>query len=329
MIKLILSLSMIFVISILPLNAKAGHFEDLSKELKKKWVASLQLMTEQLTTNMMHQAKIVGTFFDAKHQLETQRLLQEKHAQAHKDYHPSQQMCVIGTAVRDLANTQQRARVTKTSLTNIMLDRALATGASKTSTIGSDQKTRRKAYKEKFCNKNDNTQDNEDFCNGSSSADQMNADINFTQSIDAPLTLEIDLLDNDKIASSQEENVFSFLDYIFMDTNFPWVSKEKTLSSNFSKPYQDLRSVAAMRSVAQNSFSEIIAQKSEGPKEAGKTVAPFLKALMKELGVDPTDKTKTINGQSVITNDIEEEIGKNPSYYAQMEILTKKIYQHP
>jgi hypothetical protein len=40
-----------------------------------------------------------------------------------------------------------------------------------------------------------------------------------------------------------------------------------------------------------------------------------MKALLQEMGAAPAD--------------IEELMGENPSYYAQMEILTKKIYQNP
>ncbi|HRQ60530.1 MAG TPA: hypothetical protein PLO23_03300, partial [Alphaproteobacteria bacterium] len=40
-----------------------------------------------------------------------------------------------------------------------------------------------------------------------------------------------------------------------------------------------------------------------------------LKAILKDFGISDTD--------------IDTIYGKNPSYYAQMEILTKTLYQHP
>ena len=298
-----------------PSARTSSVFQPLGSILKKVWVAAFQLMTEQLVTNMMHQAQIIGTFFDAKHQLETQRLLQKKYAEAHKDYHPSEQMCTIGTAVRDLANTEKRAELTKTSLTNTLLDRALATGDIKTIETGSDQGTRREEFKAKFCNKKDNTEDNEKLCGDDVKSEQVNADVNFTQTIDNSLTIELDLLDGD--TKPEEENLFALLDYIFMHENFPWLSETQSRQTDFPQPYQDMRSITAIRSVAQNSFAEIIAQKTQGPKEDNKTdpAAPFIKALMKEMGVEETD--------------IEKELGERPSYYAQMEVLTKKIYQHP
>lgn len=44
-------------------------------------------------------------------------------------------------------------------------------------------------------------------------------------------------------------------------------------------------------------------------------IAPYLKKLVVELGV-PEDEVEDI-------------LGKNPSYFAQMEVLAKKIYQNP
>jgi hypothetical protein len=290
-----------------------SRFYYLSLHLKYTWVAAFQKMTAQLTTLMMQQVQIVGTFFDAKHQLETQRLIQEKTAQAHKDYQPSEQMCEIGTFVRNLTNTEKRADLTKTALTRAMLDRALATGDSKTSKDGIDQATKKRALIDTFCNKVDNAKQNQKLCDGTYNPEQINADINFTRSIDIPLTLDINLLDDE--VTPAEENIFAFLDYIFMHERFPWMSKNKTVLFGFIGPYQDMRSIIAMRSVAQNSFAEIIAQKTAGPDGEGESVGPFMKALMRELGIEDED--------------IEATIGENPSYYAQMEMLTKTIYQHP
>lgn len=290
-----------------------GNFNSLSTALKSIWVGAFQLMTERLTTTMMQQVQIIGTFFDAKHQLETQRLMQQRYAEAHKDYHPSEQMCEIGTFVRNLSNSEQRAKLTQTALTRAMLDRALRTGEVKTFKTGSDDDTRLKGYINKFCNIEDNAKQNERLCKDSGEPEQQNADINFTQTIDAPLTLNINLLDSE--TKPEEENLFAFLDYIFMNDAFPWLTENKTVLHKFIEPYQDMRSLVAIRSVAQNSFAHIIAQKTQGPDKEDESVGPFIKALMREMGVEDLE--------------IEKVIGKNPSYYAQMEILTKKIYQHP
>jgi len=70
-------------------------------------LAAMMLMAEQLTANAIQQVEIIGTFFDAKHQLETQRLFQTLTARAHKDYHPSEELCEVGTASKSLASSER------------------------------------------------------------------------------------------------------------------------------------------------------------------------------------------------------------------------------
>lgn len=283
--------------------------------LKYIWVAGFQLMATELTTFMMKQVQMVGMFFDAKHQLETQRLMQQKVAQAHKDYQPSEQMCMIGTFSRNLMNTEIRKEVTKSAITSVILDRALATAESKTSEENMDYITKERALINTFCNKRDNANYNEELCPNNVDPKNINADINFTKTIDMPLTLDVDFMDEE--VQPAEENIFAFLDYIFMHEKFPWKSKNTTILYNFIEPYMDMRSIISIRSVAQNSFAEIIALKTSGVdgEQPGEQVGPFMKALLREFGIED--------------NQIEAMIGENPSYYAQMEILTKTIYQHP
>lgn len=280
---------------------------------------SFMLMTSQFTATMMLQVQVVGTFFDAKHQLETQRLFQQKVARAHKDYHPSEQMCEIGTFVRNLADSQERIKVTRNAVQNATLARALGSGDVKTMDgegSGSDQRTRRLAYIKTFCNRNDNARQNHLLCpenvNPPRNPEQRNADINYTQTIDTPLTLNINLIDSD--VTPEEENIFAFLDQIFMNEPFPDVARGITMNHKFVKPYQEMRSLAAMRSVAQNSFAHIIGEKTTGPS-GEHSITPFLYSFLQEMG---------LTGELMIGL-----IGDNPSYYAQMEILTKKMYQHP
>ena len=85
-----------------------GHITDEFTKHQNKWLvehftynpspsdpvgllAAMKLMTVQLTTTAMQQVKMIGLFFDAKHQLETQRIFQHLTAKAHKNYHPSKE----------------------------------------------------------------------------------------------------------------------------------------------------------------------------------------------------------------------------------------------
>jgi hypothetical protein len=75
--------------------------------------------------------------------------------------------------------------------------------------------------------------------------------------------------------------------------------------------YMAMRSAMAMRSVAIDSFSHIVGMKTKG----NDNVAPYIKRIVLELGMQP--------------DEVEEFIGGNPSYFAQMEVLSKRMYQNP
>ena len=293
---------------LIPARAHAGF--------KGEWVPAFMLMTEQLTAGTIHNTQIVGTFFDAKHQLETQRLFQQKTARAHKDYHPSEQMCEIGTLVKDLAQIQQRYKVARNAAFNAPFARALGTGAVKTMDdqgSGSDELTRRQLFIDEFCNISDNTGQNNLLCaDTNGDPDQQNADINFTQTIDHPLSLIFHMYNPE--VSPEEENIFAMLDQIFINEPFPDVSRPKTILHKFYKPYQEMRSLVAMRSVGMSSMAQIIGEKSRG-LATGNVILPPIGALLREMGM--TDD-QILNYVSIA-----------PSYNAQMEILTKKIFQHP
>jgi len=290
-----------------------GNMNSLTQALKYIWVAAFQLMTEQITAVMMQQVQGIGMLLDAKHQLETQRLFQEKTAEAHKDYHPSEQMCEIGTFVRNLAETDGRAKLTTAALAKNVLERELSSGDSPTLEGElSDLRSRIITYQEEFCRQEDDGRGTEDLCQSPADDIMQNRDINYTESIDAPLTLNVDFLDED--VTDEERSIFSLMNYLFMHRPFAELSEPLTTLNRSIEPYQDLRSIVAMRGVARNSMAHIIAEKTAGPTHEN-NAAPFMMALMEELGLEE--------------DEIVEILGENPSYYAQMEILTKKIYQDP
>jgi hypothetical protein len=92
----------------------------------------------------------------------------------------------------------------------------------------------------------------------------------------------------------------------------------------------DLSSIAAKRSVAENSFNAIVGLKSMGSAGGalgnnGVTTYKYLGRILMDLGI-PEAEVKTYLGQDPNIS------GSNipdPSYFAQLEILSKKIYQTP
>lgn len=290
------------------------HFNNMAEALKQIWVAAFQLMTEQMSANMMAQIQMVGMMFDAKEQLEAQRDIQRLTAQAHKDYHPSEEMCEIGTMVRDLADTQTRAKLTKMTVSNRLLARELSTGDVLTAEgEKSDFDSRMKDFRDNFCNQADNAHGLDYLCKGKDAPKEWkNRDINYTATLETPLTLDANFLDT--TTTKEEQAVLSLVTYLFMHKPPAEIPPDRANFEKFKAPYQELRSVIAMRGVARSSIANIISQKTVGPENEGKGT-PFIMALLKQMGLDDTE--------------IKKMIGENPSYFAQMEVLTKTIYQDP
>lgn len=283
--------------------------------IKENWVAGLMLMAEQFTANMAAQVQAIGKLFDAKHQMETQRLFQKKMSEAHKDYHPSEQMCTFGTFARDLMATSRNADLAKQTLSHEIFQREIGAGDSKGMTGTSDKLSRLAHFRKNFCNPGDNANGLRYLCPKPAPAERQNLDIDYTRAIDMPLSLALDPTD-DKV-TPDEEAVFALIDNLFAHEPMPRPPAAAMDQRKYQYYYMNLRSLVALRGIARNSIASIIALKTATPNEAQKneSAAPFLKALFREFGLPDSE--------------IEKLLGENPSYYAQMEILTKTMYQNP
>ncbi len=290
---------------------------------------ALMLFTEQITAMSMHQVAAIGTFLDAKHQLETQRLFQQLTAQAHKDYHPSEGMCTFGTNVRSLAGSDRNMDLTAITISNRVLQRELLSGASLAGGgRTSDALSRMAQFRSLYCNQSDNANGLKLLCpSKTTNTGRENNDINFTQLLDTPLTLKLDFTaqgnadhasnTHNPSVSADEEDVFALAANLYAHDVAPTIAPAFLVDDNGEilsqgiNHYMNIRAVAAKRSVAKNSFAAIAAMKAQGESE----VQPYLYALVKEMGI-PDAEVATY-------------LGERPSYYAQMEILTKKLYQNP
>lgn len=281
---------------------------------------AMTLMTNQMTNVSMQQVKIIGSFFDAKHQLETQRLFQQLMAQAHKDYQPSQGMCDIGTSARGLVASERKTNLTQQVLARRVLDREMRSGDNLTQTLNSDLYSRLDLFKKNFCHQNDNANNLNHLCiDGNAPQATINKDVDFTRTVDSQLTLNLDFSNNGGgEANGDEKAAFALMTNLFANKIIQGIG-DRVLANGNGDPnanahkYMNLRAVAAKRSVAQNSMTAIIAERAAGNEETGH--APFVKAALLELGV--------------ASEEIGFLLGVNPSYFAQMEVLTKKLYQNP
>lgn len=292
---------------------------------------AMLLMTEQLTTTAMYQALGIGMLLDAKHQLETQALFQKLHARAHKDYHPSRGVCTFGTNMRSLAASDRNAEFSQIVVAARSLQRNMLSGEIYTSS-GPGSKTRSDldVFLRVFCNPSDNAEGLKKLCDeGGEGADRYNKDVDYTRTLDRPFTLEIDFTPNPGImggidgATPDENDLFALGANLYGHESPPHIP-EAYLASDDMKPkltgalsYMDLRALAAKRAVAANSFAAIVGMKAQGEEE----VKPYIKALLKKMGI-PEEEIKDMMGYK-------ERKKEKPSYYLQMELLTKKLYQRP
>jgi hypothetical protein len=89
----------------------------------------------------------------------------------------------------------------------------------------------------------------------------------------------------------------------------------KSLQQDFAD-YQNSRGLIAAMGVAHDSFASIAGMKSKTVPGIGAASGwNFMKSMMRDFGLADAD--------------IDQLLGQYPSYYAQMEVLTKKIYQRP
>lgn len=304
-----------------------NEFEAYRTWLVSRWwvdnmAPALMIMTSQMHAAAMQQIETFGMMLDAKHQLETQRVFQQMTARAHKDYQPSEGLCEFGTNTRSLAASERRADLSKVAFSERMLQRSLKSGDNLAVTGSeSDKDSRLKLFLEEYCDKNDNGKGEGDkgglalLCKKSIPPARKNKDIDYTRTIETPLSLDIDFT---KPANTDDEkDVFALAANLYAH-DIPEKTTRDLLANDKGEVrpdgyplYMDLRAITAKRSVAQNSMAAIASMKSRGAKE----VAPFLKAFIKNLGLEETEINKLI--------------GDEPSYFAQMEVLTKKVYEDP
>lgn len=304
----------------------AAHETYLIDSIRNNYIAAMMIMAEQLTTVMVHQVFVIGTFFDAKHQLELQRYFEESLADAHIQYHPSHQMCSFATNIRSLAASERQSYANASILNEGMVNRQLL-GVDTLASGGpvSDKKARMRKFKETYCNPSANKGVTEFLCGmdhdgdavidtpGSTTAERIDKDIDFMRTLGRQYTVDVNLTDG--TLTPDEEDIIALSRNLYAHDVFTPLPEGVLMSEEGKDTYQDTRSVTAMRSVAQHSFSSLVGMKARGSADSTTLVSDYMSNIMLDLGIQ--------------NNELEEFLGDNPSYFAQMEVLTNKMFQHP
>jgi hypothetical protein len=303
------------------------HMSKLFEQLWKKPIYDMQRMTLQVSSMMMQQVGFIGTLIDAKIQLETQLLFWEKQEEAHDKYHPSEQICTLATLSKGLASSEAKHKLNTFALSKVFyFDDSNIHNSTNQAGNRWEKEIRFWDFTGRYCNPQDMTEllgvnisGLAPLCQSLTHGDigRVNRDMDYTRLVETPLTLEVDITDGEN-SSPDEEDVFTMAKYLYghKTPNFPQVDPE-TAKDIFRDPdifthkYQQYRSISAIRNVARYSFANIIGMKSSG---SGMT-NDYIIELFKLFGMEDPD--------------IERFIGKNPSYYAQMNVITRNIFQHP
>ncbi len=281
---------------------------------------AMMAMAEQLGAVGMQQVQIIGTFLDAQEQLETQRLFQQLMARAHKDYHPSIGMCEFGTRIKSLAASERKGEIASLVVSKRSLGRELGNAnVAANAGAGSDLSNRIAQFVSTFCDKRDNNDTLDMVCTtgaGAAQRERYNKDIDYPRTLAQPWTVNADLT-NSGPASPQEEEILALSNNLYGFDVYSRPTAESLRNepnrkvNSMQESYMEMRSRVAQLSVAESSFNALVGMKAEG---SGGSKA-FLEAFLQQLGVPAADATELL--------------GNNPSYNAQMEILTKKVYQDP
>ena len=284
--------------------------------IKGNYLNALMKMTEQLSTVALQQMQIMGSFFDAEQMIKTQRLNQQLQAQAHKDYQPSEQMCRVGSFTRSLAAADHRSYAAKLVLNEVFMARySNEEGASSAPGADEDMAARISQFKRAYCDPRDNNNGLNSMCNGHGEGFnkmRINKDVDFTRTAYLPWTLDLNF--EDEKASPDLEDVIALGKNLFSEDSFMLSDGEKMVQEY--APYMDARQVMAMKNAAHNSYANYIGMKASSPNELGeKSGGAYMKAMMREFGISDADIIVLL--------------GENPSYYAQMEVLSQKMLQHP
>lgn len=289
--------------------------EDLLIIPEQEWIDDLSDITRQMSAVAMTAAGMVGTFFDASHQMHVQRLIDLEHLNARRRYQPSTALCRFGTLRSGLPSTEMRADLNS----DILAVSAIQRDSQHLSRIKSDPSkeltSRLAAFRNRYCNQDymggslAAQGDLEGICAPSVDPATMGKDINYTRTVGQPLTLTLNFTDTS--LTGDEQDVRALMTNLYSYNLVPNIGESINKTANYDD-FLEMRSLWAARSLARSAFINIVGHKSSGTGASDS----FLKDIIRAMGLEDEDA-------------ILELYGDDPSYEAQMEILTKKLYQSP
>ena len=285
---------------------------------------SFKKFADEIRNAEIFKTATYGAFLDASILMDTLRDLQISTTKTLQNYAPSDQICRFGTLSRSLSATDLRVDTNRLVLSEMGLARNLGTtGSLAAAGRGQDNLNRLHLFAERFCSLTDNASGLNELCLldvGARTLDlNEDRDIDFTRSIDTKQTINGDFTDANQ--TQEEAQIVGLSQYLYghnqpnqriSDADF----KEKSGSANL---YGEYRSASARRAAAQNTYNTLAAMKMAGSGASNE----YMLAVLADLGVPPAEVENYLLGKNAY-----EPFAKS-SYSAQMDILTRRLYQDP
>lgn len=285
--------------------------QDHDDNIAKYAVKAMMKMTEQFTVTMSMQALAIGQFFDGKEQMDAYMTMDRLKAQAHKDYHPSEQLCAVGSYMRSVAKSEASADINRAVIQKNFIDYASNADGMESQTGPSGAVMAQvNRYKEVYCDPDDVNASAAQICSGGGDPERMNKDIDPGRTLISPLSLALDFTDDVEDADEQ--------DVLALARNLYWpnvLSVPQGTDGSKREAIYRARQLIAKTALAHQSLSALAGQKSKVSDLNEKSGTAFMKAMLKDFGLG--DRA------------IDDFVGEKPSLYAQMDVLTRQIYQNP
>lgn len=259
--------------------------------------------TAEIETFTLANAALNGNVIEAQSNIDSIRNYQELSSNAIQGTRTSEAICRFGSLSKSLAASDAKVQQKILELSQASQDRELARpGQDSAEGPTQDMAARYDNFKTKFC---DIKSYGGSFSFCSEPDDFMtNLDIDYTRLVDTQAT----------ISDAESRGVIPLMNNLFSPETFPAIPASLLGPDSNSQSSRDLlmdqRALIAKRSVAQNSFQNIVARRSEGTGGSLEN----MKALLKNMGI--AEDAEIIR---YLTD--------KPSYHSQMDVLTKRIYQ--
>lgn len=274
---------------------------------------ALKKLADEIRNAKMFEIAAFGSFLDAQNELASLRSLQELSTDTMKNYTVSNTVCEFGTLSRSLVASELKGRTNQLVLSERSQNRQLGQIHNAAAEGGAkDRSARLVQFRKNYCYPLDFGGGMAVLCDGTAVDSRQNIDISYTRAVDGKRSINVDFTDG--VTTPDEEDIMALANNLYAHKIFARIP-EKMLNvedvTDLQSTLLDQRSIIAKRSVAENSFNAIVGEKSAGTVNSRE----YMVIVLRNLGLGDEE--------------IEKYLGDTPSYDAQMEILTKKLYQDP